>query len=114
MSRKHAPEGGLGDDEAIENSLYDNVYFQHELEIAMKREMNRDKVSMADIHFVGRRHIIIRAMRIPKTQRSHSNIEISSRAELTQEFGKRIMDTFRICGVLLTWQSNEMTSFQKW
>ena len=62
----------------------------------MKREMNRDKVSLADIHFVGRRHIIIRAMRLPKTQRSHSSIGISSLAELTQEFGKRIVDKFQI------------------
>ena len=30
-------------------ALYDKMYFQHELEVAMKREMNKNELSLADI-----------------------------------------------------------------
>lgn len=33
----------------VQRTLYDKVYFQHELEEAIKREMKKDKVTQADI-----------------------------------------------------------------
>ena len=36
-------------DSVVERTLYDKVYFQHELETAMKRQLNKNNVSLADI-----------------------------------------------------------------
>ena len=33
----------------VERTLYDKMYFQHELELAMKNGMKKNKVSLADI-----------------------------------------------------------------
>lgn len=33
----------------VKRTLYDKVYFQHELEAAIKRETHKDKVSQAEV-----------------------------------------------------------------
>ena len=33
----------------VARTVYDKIYFQHELETAMKRELNKNKISLADI-----------------------------------------------------------------
>ena len=36
----------------VERTLYDKVYFQHELETAMKCQLNKNTVSLADIRWM--------------------------------------------------------------
>ncbi|CAN0011682.1 unnamed protein product [Choristocarpus tenellus] len=44
----------------VERTLYDEIYFQHKLQEAMKRQREKKDVSIADIHKMYQQRLLLR------------------------------------------------------